>query len=176
MGGVFSTTQLSSSVGFTRLCPDRNRKQFYTHWVFLWTCAVETMTRSRYDAAPEDALRHIDEALFVPQGSAEDMQSFVARIKMAYERTRSELLLMNRLDRLPHEDTLVRLVYRRALRSVSLKVKEMLQTTEALTERDMTMRVVVALYLKAAYKQKQAHTDLDEALAESSEACPDQAC
>ena len=67
LGGLFSTTQLSPSVGFTRLCPNRNRKQFYSHWVFLWTCAVETMTRSRFEATPEDALRHIDEAHFVPQ-------------------------------------------------------------------------------------------------------------
>ena len=55
----------------------------------------------------------------------------------------------------------------------------MLQTTETLTERDMTMPVVVALYLKAAYRKKQQHTGLDEALAESappSEACTDQAC
>ena len=110
LGGLFSTTQLSSYVGFTRLCPKRNRKHFYTHGVFLWTCAVETMTRSRFEATPEDALRHIDEALFVPQGSAEDMKYFMARIKMAYEHTCSELLLMNRMDRLPHEDTLVRLV------------------------------------------------------------------
>ena len=167
LGGLFSTTQLSSSVGYTRLCPSRNRKHFYTHWVFLWTCAVETLTRSRYESTPEEALRHIDEALFEPQGSAEDMKSFMSRIKIAYERTRSELLLINRLDRLPHEDTLVRLVYRRAQRSVSLKVKEMLQTTDLLTERDMTMPVVVALYLKAAYRRQQQHTGLDEALAES---------
>jgi hypothetical protein len=167
LGGIFATTPFSSSVGLTRLCPHRNRKQFYSHWVFLWTCAVESMTRSRYEATPEDALRHIDEAHFVPQGELEDTKAFVARIKVAYERTRSELMLLNRMDRLPHEDTLVRLVYRRALRSVSLKVKDMLQTTESLSERDMTMRVVVALYLKASYKRQQTHAGLDEALAES---------
>ena len=43
----------------------------------------------------------------------------------------------------------------------------MLQTTETLAERDMNMRVVVALYLNAAHRQKQQHTGLDEALAES---------
>ena len=48
---------------------------------------METLTRSRYESTPEDALRHIDEALFEPQGSAEDMKSFMSRIKMAYERT-----------------------------------------------------------------------------------------
>ena len=41
LGGLFSTAQLLSSVGFTRLCPDRNRKHFYSHWVFLWTCVSD---------------------------------------------------------------------------------------------------------------------------------------
>ena len=54
---------------------------------------------------------HIEVATFTPQGEKEDFKQFVARIQMAYERTRAELTLLGRSDMLPHEDTLVHLIY-----------------------------------------------------------------
>ena len=99
---------------------------------------METMTRSRFETSPSRALRHIEVATFAPQGEHEDFKLFASRIQVAYERTRAELALLGRADMLPHEDTLVNLVYTRALRSTSLKVQTMLRTTEPLTERDLT--------------------------------------
>ena len=59
---------------------------------------------------------------------------------------------------LPHEDTLVNLVYTRALHSTSLKVQTMLmiRTTEPLTERDLTMVTVIDLYMssRASYRRE----------------------
>ena len=81
------------------------------------------MTRSRFEASPTHALRHIEVATFTPQGEKEDFKQFVARIQVAYERTRAELTLLGRADILPHEDTLVNLVYSRALRSIQSRCR-----------------------------------------------------
>ena len=88
---------------------------------------------------------------------------------MAYERTRAELCLLGRADMLPHEDTLVNLVYTRALRSTSVKVQTMLRTTvaESLTERDLTMATVVDLYMRASYCREQEFSGIDSALRSS---------
>ena len=93
-------------------------------------------------------------ATFTPQEETEDFKQFVARIQVAYERTRAELTLLGRADMLPHEDTLVNLVYSRALRSISVKVQTMLRTTESYSERDITMSTVVGLYMRAAYRRE----------------------
>ena len=93
-------------------------------------------------------------ATIAPQGEKEDFKQFVARIQVAYERTRAELTMLGRSDMLPHEDTLVHLVYFRALRSISVKVQTMLRTTESYSERDLTMVTVVGLYMRAAYRRE----------------------
>ena len=124
-GSVFSTQQLSTMQGHNvmRLDPVMSPRNFYAQWVFLWTCAVETMTRARFESSPSHALRHIDVALFTPQGEREDFKLFIARIQVAYERTQAELGLLVRADMLPHGDTLMNLIYSRALRSISVKVR-----------------------------------------------------
>ena len=66
-----------------------------------------------------------------------------------------------------HEDTLVHLVYSRALRSISVKVQTMLRTTESYSERDLTMVTVVGLYMRAAYRREQNFSGLDSALRSS---------
>ena len=98
-------------------------------WLYLWSCAVETLTRERFDETPEIALRHVDPAVFQGQGSAETFPSFVARLRLAYEATINELTMMGKPHRIPHEDPLVPLVYTKARRDISLKVLSMLQTT-----------------------------------------------
>ena len=65
---------------------------------------------------------------------------------------------------LPHEDTLVSLIYAKALRTVTVKVQTMLRTTEHLTERDLTMVTVVNLYMRAAYHREQTFRGIDAAL------------
>ena len=150
-----------------RLDPAMSPQNFYAQWVFLWTCAVETMTRSRFESSPTHALRHIEVATFTPQAEKEDFKQFMARIQVAYERTRAELSLLGRSDMLPHEDTLVHLVYSRALRSISTKVQTMLRTTESYSERDLTMGTVVGLYMRAAYRREQNFSGIDSALRSS---------
>ena len=86
---------------------------------------------------------------------------------MAYERTRAELTLLGRSDMLPHEDTLVHLVYFRALRSISVKVQTMLRTTESYSERDLMMVTVVGLYMRAAYRREQNFSGIDSAVRSS---------
>ena len=122
-GSVFSSQQLSATEGHTRLDPAMSPGYFYAQWVFLWACAVETMTCSRFESSPSHALCHINVATVAPQGGHEDFKLFASRIQVAYERTRAELCLLGRrrADMLPHEDMLVNLVYARALRSVSVK-------------------------------------------------------
>ena len=66
-----------------RIGPEMSPRKFYAQWVILWTCAVETMTRSRFESSPSHALRHIEVATFTPQGEKEDFKQFVARIQMA---------------------------------------------------------------------------------------------
>ena len=161
---MFSAQQLSSTQEHMRLDPAMCPRNFYAQWVFLWSCAVETMTRSRFESSHSHALRHTDVSLFVPQGEKEDFKRFVSRIQVAYERSRAELSLLGRADMLPHEDTLVDLVYTKGLRSVTVKVQTMLRTTEHLTERDLTMVTVVCLYMRAAYRRDQAFSGIDAAL------------
>ena len=67
-GSMFSTQQLSTTEGHVRLDPAMSPRNFYAQWVFLWTCAVETMTRARFGSPPTHALRHIEVATFAPQG------------------------------------------------------------------------------------------------------------
>ena len=166
-GSVFSAQQLSQTQGHMRLDPAMSPRNFYAQWVFLWTCAVETMTRSRFESSPTHALRHIEVASFTPQAEKEDFKQFVARIQVACERTRAEPSLLGRADMLPHEDTLVHLVYSRALRSISVKVQTMLRTTESYSERDLTMGTVVSLYMRAAYRREQNFSGIDSALRSS---------
>ena len=83
---------------------------------------------------------------------------------MTYERTRAELGLLGRADMLPHEDTLVNLMYSRALCSISVKVQTMLRTTETLSERDLTMGTVIDLYMRAAYRREQGFSGINSAL------------
>ena len=147
-----------------RLDPAMSPRHFYAQWVFLWTCAAETITRDRFESSPSHALRHINVVTFTPQGEREDFKLFASRIQVAYERTRAELGLLGRADMLPHEDTLVNLVYSRALHSISIKVQTMLRTTETLTERDLTMITVVDLYMRAAYRREQEFSGIDSAL------------
>ena len=86
---------------------------------------------------------------------------------MAYERTHAELGLLGRADMLPHEDTLINLVYSKALRSISVKVQMMLRTTETLSERDLTMGTIIKLCMRAAYRREQEFSGIDSALCSS---------
>ena len=67
-GSVFSAQQLSHTQGHVRLDPAMSPRNLYAQWVFLWTCAVETMTRSRFESSssPSHALRHIEVATSAP--------------------------------------------------------------------------------------------------------------
>ena len=111
-GSGFSSQQLSATEGHMRLDPAMSPRHFYAQWVFLWTCAVETMPRSRFESSPSHALRHINVATFAPQGEHENFKLSASRIQVAYEQT------------------------------ISVKVQTMLRTTESLTERDLTMVTV----------------------------------
>ena len=62
---------MESSSGYTRLSPATNLDHFAKQWLFLWSCAVETLTRERFDETPEIALRHVDPAVFQAQGAEE---------------------------------------------------------------------------------------------------------
>ena len=62
------------------------------------------------------------------------LESFVARLRLAYEATINELTMMGKPHRIPHEDSLVPLVYEKAKRYIFLKALSMLQTTENLRE------------------------------------------
>jgi len=97
--------QVELSPGYERLSPATNLDHFAAHWLYLWSCAVETLTRERFDETPEIALRHIDPAVFQGQGSNETFPSFVARLRLAYEATISELTMMCKPHRIPHEDS-----------------------------------------------------------------------
>ena len=146
-GGSFSTAaaglqNVECSPGYTRLSPTTNLDHFSKQWLFLWSCAGETLTRERFDETPEIAQRHIDPAVFQDQSAGEAFPSFVARLRLAYEATINELTMMAKPHRIPHEDTLVPLVFTKAKRGISLKVLTMLQTTETLRECDMIILAV----------------------------------
>ena len=68
-GSMFSAQQLLSTQGHNvmRLDPAMCPRNFYAQWVFLRTCAVEMMTRSRFESSPSHALMHIDVSLFTPR-------------------------------------------------------------------------------------------------------------
>ena len=122
------------------------------------------MARSWFESSPTHVLRHINVSLFAPQQEHKDFKLFVSCIQVAYERTQAELSLMGRADMLPHEDTLVNLIYSKALCTVTVKVQTILQTTEHLTERDLTMVTMVNLYMQAAYRREQTFSGIDAAL------------
>ena len=173
---VFSAQQLSATQGHTTyfsgaskpasqprtlMCP----MNFYTQWVFLWACAVETMARARVESFPSHALRHIGVALFPPHGEQDDFVNIVPALRLQDTgRIRAHSGRALPPGMLPHKDTLVQLVYWRALCSISVKVQTMLRTTEVLTERELTMVNVVNLYMRAAYRRDQSSSGLDAAL------------
>ena len=80
------------------------------------------------------------------------MQDFFCRLLVAYSLTKADLGAMSpsRIDLLPHYGTLVKLVYTKASKKYTIKMKHLLKNSRRFRENELTLDKMMELCLEAA--------------------------
>ena len=165
MGRNTKGSLIMRSEGYTRLNYETNMDHFAEHWTFLWECACLMTNDTSKPPTTSEALNHISEG-FAAQGEKESMKSFFSRLLVAYSLTKADLDSMtpSRIDMLPHYDLLVPVIYAKATKKYTQKVKQLLKNSRQIRANDMTLETVMDLYLEAAEFQDRDTSELDRAL------------
>lgn len=175
MAKPFLSSTLKTSLGWKRLNPRSNTAHFCSHWATLWECACLILTVTTTPLTPSIALRVISSEGFAAQGEQESMKDFFARLRVSYALCSAELGEAKRQDPkkrtwthlLPHPDSLVQLIFEKACKRYTSKVRDILMSPNGnhdYDERDLDLVTVEKLYHDAAKAKAKNFSAINEAL------------
>ena len=162
----YTTESIKDTPGYLRLSCFNDPDHFCSHWKFLWKCMVAMMTRDESKNTPTYAMRHISRDHFQAQKPGEDMQMFTSRLAFAYDAMIEDLTNIGKRHLIPHPDTLLPLLWEKADRVLTARVRELLTdgVTYQIDEKDIDLVMALKIYERAAAASSRKYAGLNSVL------------